>query len=139
MPKFGTRSEENLATVDERLQRVLRRAISSDNSPDFSVIAGHRGEEEQNKAFAESRSKLKFPESNHNKKPSRAVDVLPYGGNLNPWDDIARFGMVVGWILKCAELEGVSVRSGLDWRRNFRASVSGFTDGPHIELSDDED
>jgi len=138
MPKFGKRSEENLATVDERLQRVLRRAISGENAPDFSVIAGHRGEEAQNKAFAESRSKLKFPESNHNKSPSRAVDILPYGGSLNPWEDIARFGMLVGWVLKCAELEGVRVRSGLDWRQNFRASVSSFTDGPHIELSEDE-
>ena len=135
MPYFGSRSRKNLDTCDPRIQRVLERAIK--NGPDFSVIVGHRTEEDQNKAYSLGFSKKKWPDSNHNSQPSRAVDVLPYGGD-NVWDDHIRFGLLAGWILACAEEEGVKLRWGGDWSRTWRANEkSSFFDGAHFELCEE--
>ena len=135
MPRFGSRSRENLDTCDERIQRVMERAIK--DGPDFSVIVGHRTKGEQNRAWAAGFSKKKWPESNHNTKPSRAVDVIPYGGK-NVWSDHIRFGLLAGWIMACAEAEGVNLRWGGDWSRTWRANErSSFFDGAHFELWED--
>ena len=47
------------------------------------IVCGHRNKEDQNKAFAEGKSKLKWPKGKHNKLPSQAVDAAPYiSGNI---------------------------------------------------------
>ena len=63
MAEFGKRSEECLASCDERIQLVLREAIKH---YDFAVIKGHRGEEEQNRAFQDGKSNAKWGQSKHN-------------------------------------------------------------------------
>jgi len=45
---------------------------------DVTIVCGYRGEEEQNKAYTEKKSGLKFPQSKHNHAPSSAVDIAPY-------------------------------------------------------------
>jgi len=85
MPEFGKRSEECLESCDVRIQKVLREAIKH---YDFSVIKGHRGKDEQNDAFREGNSQLKFPSSKHNKHPSQAVDIVPYPVD---WENLGRF------------------------------------------------
>mgnify|MGYP006095219417 CR=1 FL=1 len=136
MPKFGKRSTDNLNTLDERLARVLERAIKT--GPDFTIIAGHRGEFDQNKAYSEGFSKARWPLSKHNTSPSLAADLLPYGGS-SAWSDDMRFALMAGWVLKCAEEEGVTLRWGGDWNRSWRASVaSGFFDGAHFEIVEDD-
>lgn len=64
MPKFGTRSRSNLETCHENLQKLFNEVIKH---YDCSVICGHRGQQEQDQAFHDGRSKLKFPQSKHNK------------------------------------------------------------------------
>jgi len=134
MPKFGLSSTQKLETLDPRLQRVLNRAIL--DGPDFSIICGHRTEEDQNSAYDSGNSKKRFPESLHNVNPSRAVDIVPYGGK-DVWGDTIRFGQIAGWILRCAEEEGVKIRWGGDWRQNWRTTASSFFDGGHFELAED--
>ena len=134
MPSFGSGSTSNLRTLDPKLQRVLERAIK--DGPDFSIICGHRTEEAQKAAYDAGNSKKQFPDSKHNSNPSRAVDIVPYGGN-DVWGDHIRFGLLAGWIMKCAEEEGVKIRWGGDWHQNWRATTSSFFDGGHLELSDD--
>ena len=73
--KYGRRSKERLETLDCRLRDVLMEAIKD---MDITILQGHRGKAEQDKAFAEGRSKLKFPQSKHNRSPSMAVDCAPY-------------------------------------------------------------
>lgn len=121
MPSFGTKSKERLAEIDPRLQEILNEAIKI---MDFTVLCGHRGEVEQNKAFAEGKSKLQFPESKHNKTPSLAVDIAPYPID---WNDIKRFEYLCGIIEGIAHMKGIKVRMG----RTF-----SFKDYPHIELVD---
>jgi peptidoglycan L-alanyl-D-glutamate endopeptidase CwlK len=54
---------------------VARRAIEV---VDFSIICGHRDKATQDKCFAEGTSKVRWPNSRHNKFPSEAMDVAPY-------------------------------------------------------------
>ena len=46
MPRFGTRSKNNLKTCDQRLQNIFNEVIKH---VDSSVIEAHRTEERQNK------------------------------------------------------------------------------------------
>ena len=128
MPKFGKRSKERLATCDERLQKVFNEVI---NYVDCSVLEGHRGEREQNKYFAEGKSKVQYPLGRHNAKPSRAVDVVPYQID---WNDRERFHLFAGFVLGIAYSMDISLRWGGDWNQNFEVDDNNFDDFPHFEL-----
>lgn len=126
MPVFGTTSKSRLWTCDDRLQRVMNRAISIvPGNSDFTILCGHRGEEEQTKAFISGTSTVTWPNSNHNKTPSKAVDIAPYPID---WDDITRFNRLATYIFKAAMLEGVEIHWGGHWRN--------FKDYPHYEVKD---
>lgn len=75
MPNFSKRSEKALSECDNKIKAVMYALIEH---VDFSVTCGHRGKEEQNKAYRNGFSKLKWPESKHNSLPSKAVDIYPY-------------------------------------------------------------
>lgn len=79
MYSYGRSSREKLDTVDPRLQEIYAGAIKI---MDIKIFCGERGEAEQNKAFDNGFSKVRFPDSNHNKKPGedkvKAVDAGPY-------------------------------------------------------------
>jgi peptidoglycan L-alanyl-D-glutamate endopeptidase CwlK len=99
---------------------VLEEAIKH---TDFTVLCGHRGREEQDRAFAEGRSKLRYPSSRHNKMPSRAVDVAPWPID---WQDERAFEQLAIHILAAASALGIKIRWGGLWRN--------FSDKPHYEL-----
>lgn len=128
MPTFSKASLEKLKTLDPRLQILLNEAILH---IDFSILVGHRGEEDQNKAFAEKKSNFKWPQSKHNKLPSMAVDVAPYPID---WDDPARFARLFGYIERIANELQIPIRWGGDWNRNWRTKDERLVDMPHIEL-----
>ena len=94
----------------------------------LQVICGYRGKEDQDKAFAEKKSKLKFPESKHNKKPSLAVDIVP-DPDRNPktiaWADLNEFEIMCHTVESCADELDIKIRLGRDF---------SFVDFPHIEL-----
>ena len=75
MPHFGSKSQERLIKVHPDLRRVLNSAIKE---VDFTVVWGYRNEETQDQMYADGATKLPWPMSNHNTKPSRAVDIVPY-------------------------------------------------------------
>lgn len=132
MYKFGQRSLDNLNTCHPLIQEILHEAIKI---TDFSVIKGYRGEEEQNKAFADGASKLKYPNSKHNTKPSLAVDIAPFPID---WNDIERFAYLAGIIRGIAHEKGIRIRQGCDWGMdgNIRSPDQRFYDWPHFELVD---
>jgi peptidoglycan L-alanyl-D-glutamate endopeptidase CwlK len=72
---FGISSYRRLNTIHPAL-KVLCIAILE--RMDITVVCGYRGEEEQNEAYNEGKSGLKFPNSKHNHSPSSAVDIAPY-------------------------------------------------------------
>jgi peptidoglycan L-alanyl-D-glutamate endopeptidase CwlK len=122
MPSFSRRSLENLATCDERLQRVLGEAIKR---MDFAVICGHRGQEEQDRAVAEGKSQTPWPLSRHNVLPSLAADCIPYPVD---WGDLTAFDIMAVVVKESAADLGVEIAWGGDWPH--------FKDRPHFELPD---
>lgn len=141
MPKFSDASEGRLASCDGRLQEILRSAIEI---VDFVVVQGHRNQADQDKAFAEGKSKLRWPNGNHNSLPSRAVDVAPVyydaGKAKIDWADAIAFGRLMGVVHAIAHSRGIRLRFGLDWDGDFRSvdrdPSESFLDAPHIELVD---
>ena len=109
MYSFGDRSELCLSTCDPRIVKTLRDAIKY---YDFSVIKGFRDKEEQNKAYFDGASKLMFPQSNHNKTPSQAVDIVPYPID---WHNLQRFHELAEVIKKsCIRVEEEDLHWGFD-------------------------
>jgi hypothetical protein len=124
MASFGKSSKEKLATCDPRLQEILNEVIKI---RDISILCGHRGEEEQNKAFNGGNSKLKFPQSKHNSQPSKAVDIAPYDKGID-WENREKFFELAGIVKAIAHTKGIKIRWGGDF--------TSFFDGPHYELVD---
>lgn len=128
MAKFSALSEQRLSTCHPKLQELLREAI---NHVDFTVLYGHRGQDDQDDAYRTGASTLKWPLSKHNHLPSLAVDVAPYPID---WNDTARFARLYGFIERIALEKGIRIRWGGDWNGNYRTKDERLVDMPHIEL-----
>lgn len=139
MPKFSATSKARLATCHPDLQRLFNKVIET---YDCSILDGRRGKEEQNKAFDEGRSKVQYPNSNHNQTPSLAVDVAPYpviwpDEEKRPKEyvkDMARFYHFMGYVKAKADEMGIKIRCGGDWDGDFNFKDQNFDDLPHFEL-----
>ena len=136
MPHFSERSRQRLLTCDDRLVVVCSDAI---RWFDFSVIYGHRSNEEQDALYAQGRTEpgnivtnLRGGQSIHNTDPSRAVDLAPYvPGRGVVWDDVGLFHELYGVILCCASQRGIEIEWGGHWTR--------FVDRPHFQVPPRED
>ena len=129
MFKYSKSSADKLATCHPDLQLLFNEVIKH---YDCTIICGHRGEKEQNEAFMNGFSKLKFPKSKHNSMPSRAVDCLPYPIQ---WSDKSRHLHFAGYVQAVADILGIKIR----WGGNFDGDKNldnGFQDKPHFELVD---
>lgn len=124
MARFGHTSLSNLATCDERLQRIAHHAIKK---YDFKVICGLRGEQAQWDAYNAGYSKLKYPKSKHNRAPSQAFDVVPYPID---WDNHDRFHNMAEVIKEEARREKVELIWGGDWQN--------FSDLAHFEIAQED-
>lgn len=122
--KYGKGSRAVIDTLHPTLARVLY--DFADIAPaelDVVALCGFRGEAEQNKAFAEGKSKKRWPESGHNRLPSHAVDLAPYPID---WKDRDRFLRLRGAIELVAARRGIRLKPLIDW------------DVGHYELRDPE-
>ena len=129
MPKFGRTSRKRLKTCDEDLIFLFEEVVKYF---DCSIIEGHRGKRLQNKYFKEGKSQLKYPDGNHNKKPSSAVDVVPYPIDFN---DRERMTYFAGFVKGVALILGIPIRWGGDWNGNTDLKDNNFDDLPHFELN----
>ena len=128
MPRFGRTSRRRLKTCDEDLIFLFEEVVKYF---DCAVLEGHRGKKLQNKYFKEGKSKLKFPDGNHNKKPSTAIDVVPYPID---WGDRERMSYFAGYVKGIAMMLGIPIRWGGDWNSNNDLKDNNFDDLPHFEL-----
>lgn len=120
MPKFSKKSKKKLKTCAANLQKLFNVVVKH---VDCTVLEGHRGKEAQNHAFDTGRSQLKWDKGNHNKSPSKAVDVVPYPID---WDNVARFREFAQFVKGVAAGLDIKITSGgLDWKK--------FKDYPHFE------
>lgn len=121
MAKLNARSLDNLAQCHKDLQRVAEEAAKTFS---FTVYCGHRGKKDQDIAYATGKSKLRYPHSKHNKRPSHAFDAYP---NPLDWNDTARFDAMGRAFKAAAHRIGVKIKWGGDW--------ASFRDRPHVELA----
>lgn len=125
---FGKKSLENLSQAHPDLQRLFNEVIKI---YDCSVICGHRTEAAQNLAYAQGMSRVKWPNSTHNRTPSLAVDVVPYPLD---WKDYKRFFYFAGIVMGTAHRLGIKVRWGGDFNMNGIFTDEKFVDLPHYQL-----
>ena len=130
MPRFGSRSINRLKTCDQKLQELFYEVVKHF---DCSIIEGNRGEERQNKAYADGKSKVKYPNGKHNKFPSVAVDVAPYPID---WTDRDRFHYFGGFVLGVAKEMGMNIRWGGDWNQDTETKDNKFDDLVHFEIKE---
>ncbi len=134
MPKFSGSSELKLSTCHEDLQELFRQVIKH---YDCTIICGNRSQVDQDRAFVEGKSKVKWPNSKHNSMPSMAVDVVPYPID---WDDRERFYHFAGYVKGINEMlisYGYmyhTIRWGGDWDSDNDFKDNGFNDLAHFEL-----
>ena len=125
MPHFGRASKDRRDQCHPKLQRVLDEAIKH---YDLSCIWGYRDRETQNGMFENGQSLLMFPDSKHNRKPSRAFDVIPYPEGFAASD--ATFYLQATYIYRAANTCGVRIVWGGHWTK--------LKDLAHFELDNKE-
>ena len=128
MPSFGNTSTIRINDCHLDLQRLFKEVV---RNYDCSVLCGHRNEEDHHTAFIPKRSKLDWPKSKHNSKPSTAIDVAPYPID---WENLFRFYHFAGYVLATADEMGIKLRWGGDWDSDKDFSDQSFNDLPHWEL-----
>ena len=130
MPAFGTASMAKLQTCDQRLQKLFLEVVKH---WDCTVTCGFRNQADQEAAFAAGNTKLHWPDGNHNKNPSYAVDVAPYPVDYN---DINRIRVFAGFVLGVASQMGLNIRWGGDWNQDTQVKDNTFNDLVHFEIKD---
>lgn len=143
MRSWSERSRKRLESCHTELQLLANEVLQIH---DCSVITGHRGKEDQNRMYAEGKSKLKWPNGKHNSYPSMAIDLAPYVDGVEPWDlkySLYFAGIVLGVadILYKQDMMQHNVRWGGNWSviRDGKAGArtfknTPFYDGLHFEL-----
>ena len=130
MPKFSAISRERLESCDPRLQAVFNEVVKYF---DCAILEGHRGQALQDLYFRQMKSKIKWPNGEHNSIPSKAVDAMPFPVD---WKDINRLCYFAGFIVGIADHMGIKIRWGKDWDGDRDLNDQTFNDGPHFEIVD---
>ena len=132
MPELNRRSLDALSNVDDRLMKIAREAITRIG---FAVTQGYRDPVEQDRLYAEGKSKLKGGKSKHNRSPAHAFDFIPQPFSNADWSNIQKFREVARVLCAVAAEQGVEVRWGGTWTSNVDDPLARFLDGPHFELA----
>ena len=134
---WGQSSRTNLSQCAPELQVLWNRVIARADLPfDLKVTCGYRGEADQNKAYADGKSKLKFPKSKHNSSPSLATDVSPMANGAISWD--WKLYDQLAPIVKdeWAKMETEAKAQGRTLPKLVWGGDWKFRDGPHWQLGD---
>lgn len=117
---LGQRSKDRLKGVDERLVKVVERAIEL-TEIDFTVLEGLRTPERQKQLVSEGFSQTL--KSKH--LTGHAVDLGALVNGTVSWDK-EHYHMIAKAMKKSAEELKINIRWGGDFK--------SFFDGPHFEL-----
>ena len=131
MPQFSNASLNKLSTCDYRLQKLFKHVIIY---YDCTVIDGYRPQNIQDIYYNTGKSKVKWPDSKHNKQPSLAIDVAPYiQGKGIIWEpkQCYTFG---GFVLGCALSLDIDIIWGGDWDSDKDISDQTFNDLVHFQV-----
>jgi peptidoglycan L-alanyl-D-glutamate endopeptidase CwlK len=123
---LGSASKVKLATCHPDLRRLVEAVVAGVDAgdlatagiTDLTVLCGYRGQVEQDQAYKDGASKLRYPNSRHNLVPAMAVDLAPFPLD---WKNREAFLVLRGYVLAKAATLGVKIRT-ISW------------DLPHFEL-----
>ena len=136
MNHFSETSKLRLQSCHRDLQLLFAHVIQDF---DCTIVCGHRDKVEQDKAFAEGKSKLQYPNSKHNSNPSMAVDAAPYINGKVDWtrEQLLFFAGYVKGVADRLFITGVishRLRLGADFSGDNDVMDERFRDEPHFEL-----
>jgi peptidoglycan L-alanyl-D-glutamate endopeptidase CwlK len=139
MYKFGNKSQNQLATVEEPLQKVLRLGLQM-SIVDFACVEGRRSTERQQQLYAEGKSTLdginkrsKHQVDNPTDK-ARAMDICAYVNGQASWEP-NHLCVIAGSIWAASKNLGIPIRWGGNWDSDGEIiSDQNFVDLPHFEL-----
>ena len=148
---LSQRSLDRLVGVDERLQRVVKRAIEL-SKQDFMVLEGVRTRQQCMTNYGKGRTiaqcvakdvPAQYANPNAAKVTwlndpfaskhvtGKAVDLVPYPVD---WNDLKKFDAIAKAMLQAAKELGVAVRWGADWDGDGKPRERGESDSPHFEV-----
>ena len=136
MGKFGKTSTDRLETCTDNIQKIMKVVVKEF---DISVVWGHRGREAQNKAYMSRNSTKQWPDSKHNKVPSKAIDVIPFPSGWPKENSphyrkqLNAFYHMAGIILGIAATMNVRLKWGGDWDMDDDFTDQTFDDLAHFE------
>jgi peptidoglycan LD-endopeptidase CwlK len=130
MPKFSKASMSKLLTCSDQLQKLFLEVIKY---YDCTITEGFRDEATQNKYYNEGKSKVKWPNGQHNKMPSMAVDVAPCIDGKLTYDTNQCYNFA-GFVLGVAAMMSIPIRWGGDWDGDRNIKDQTFNDLVHFEL-----
>ena len=148
--KLSRRSLDRLEGIDERLQAVVKQAITLTKT-DFGVVQGMRTLEQQKELVAKGASKTM--KSKH--LEGKAFDIMAFINGRASWE-LSLYDDLADAIQEAATMIGVPIRWGAAWHINDIRKWDGtmeeamnayidlrrsqgrrpFIDGPHFELMD---
>ena len=146
---FSDRDQQELNTCCISLIQLCTEVIKRYSC---TVLCGRRGKEKQNKYYELKKSKVKYPDSPHNKVLSEAVDICPLPIPDN-WGDISwklipkkhreqiqreikercKFYHFNGYVKGTADQMGIKIRQGHDWDSDNEFNDQTFDDLVHTE------
>lgn len=134
MRKWGRKSSKVYSEVHPVLQHYLDRVLQE--VADISLICGHRGQAEQDEAYEDGFSKVRWPNGAHNQLPSLAVDLQPYPKPRHTHKMYQALGYIGGRLVQMAAEDGIIIRWGGDWDRDGDILDQTFDDLFHFEIVD---
>ena len=128
--RYSRSSQDKLATCDQQLITLFSFVIKF---RDCTIAWGHRNQQEQNRIYIQGASKVKWPHSDHNKLPSRAVDAYPYidGAVSFDRDQCINFA---GFVQGLAAFMDIPLGWGGDWDQDFNIKEHKLQDLGHFYL-----
>ena len=148
---LSQKSLDKMNGVDERLQRVVKRAIQL-TKQDFMVLEGVRTKEQCMINYGKGRTAAQcvakgVPAQYANPKAAKvtwlndpfaskhvsgkAVDLVPYPVD---WNDLKKFDAIAKAMLQAAKELNVPIRWGADWDNDGKPREKGESDSPHFEI-----
>ena len=146
---FSARSQDRLNTCCADLVRLFKEVIKN---YDCTILCGRRDKEAQENAYIREKSKVRYPNSPHNRFPSRGIDVSPYPIPEN-WGKVSwklipkkhrekihqeikelhKFYHFAGYVKGVADCNDIPIRQGHDWDGDNEFNDQSFDDLVHTE------
>lgn len=148
---LSQKSLDRMNGVDERLQRIVKRAIQL-TKQDFMVLEGVRTRQQCMVNYGNGRTIAQcvakgVPAQYSNPGAAKvtwlndpfaskhvsgkAVDLVPYPVD---WNDLKKFDAIAQAMLQASKELGIPIRWGADWNRNGKPRERGESDSPHFEI-----